>query len=347
MGSFFSSSKGKKNKKDSEESNLSDEIIDDVDSSEISPEESNKETKNILLVSHNARMRCLLEDVIKNKMNYYKNKFNVKEIRFKNTAVLLIKILNNKAILSLAYEGNVNKPKKGAYFVTSDIASTNDKVSFVKFEDININIKKLVKLPIMYNYNIYVARHGEATHNTAMLNLYRDTSLTSDGKKQANNVYEFILNNNINIDYVFSSNLKRTRQTVSYIKNDNILTDKIIVLPCAHELHYNKNGQCDLHASRKFVPPENLSSCSEKSDTECKLDDDCCRTSNGNLYIDWSYYDQFKRRNESCITTNMIQLIVTYCEEFVNNNQYGGSNYINKYQKYKMKYIHSRYQIEY
>jgi broad specificity phosphatase PhoE len=340
MGSFFSSNKKKKNKKDSDESNLSDESV-EVDSSEISLDESTKETKNILLVSHNARMRCLLEDVIKNKMNYYKEKFNVKEIRFKNTAVLLIKIINNKAILSLAYEGNVNKPKKGAYFVNTDISSPSDKVSFVKFEDININIKKLVKLPINYNYNIYVARHGEATHNTAMLNLYRDTSLTSDGKKQSSNVYEFILNNNINIDHVFSSNLKRTRQTASYIKNDNIKTDKIIVLPCAHELAYNKNGQCDLNAANKFVPPENLSSCSEKSDTGCKLDDDCCRTSKGNLIIDWSYYDQFKRRNESCTTTNMIQLIVTYCEEYVKNNQYGGQkfNYTDKYQKYKMKFL--------
>jgi hypothetical protein len=290
-------------------------------------------------------MRCLLEDVIKNKINYYKEKFNVKEIRFKNTAVLLIKIKNNKAILSLAYEGNVNKPKKGAYFVNTDSSSPSDKVSFVKFEDININIKKLVKSHMNYNYNIYVARHGEATHNTSRLNLYRDTSLTSDGKNQATNVYDFILNNNINIDYVFSSNLKRTRQTASHIKNDNIKTNKIIVLPCAHELTYNKNGQCDLHAENKFVPPENMSSCSEKSDTECKLDNDCCRTSYGNLEIDWSYYDQFKRKNESCTTTNMIQLIVTYCEDYVKNNQYGGQKfngikYIDKYQKYKLKYLY-------
>lgn len=171
MGSFFSSNIKKKNRKDSEELDSEELYSEELDSEEL--DSSEKETKNILLVSHNARMRCLLEDVIKNKMNYYKDTFNVKEIRFKNTAVLLIKIRNNKAILSLAYEGNVNKPKKGAYFVTTDIPSTNNKGSFVKFEDININIRKLVTLPIMYNYNIYIARHGEATHNTAMLNLYR------------------------------------------------------------------------------------------------------------------------------------------------------------------------------
>jgi len=318
--------------------------LDKFDSSELL--EDSKKPNNILLVSHNARMRCFLEDVIKDKMTKYKTHFNVQEIRFKNTAVLLLKLRknNNMVNLSLAFEGEVNNPKKGAYFINNDTDIINN-ILFIKFENTDFNINELGISSINDDYNIFIARHGEGSHNIVKLNLNKDTSLTEEGQKQALSFNNYILRKNIKINHIFSSNLKRTRQTASYIKNENILTDKIIVLPCAHELSYSNNGKCDQYYKNVIIPfaPENRSTCSEKSNTECRLNDDCCLTSYGNLEIDWSYYEKFKSNND-CTKTNMIKLIINY---FENNNQYGGHIFKNKHQKYKMKYLYFKKKLQY
>src|SRR5436190_182528 len=79
---------------------------------------------NIIVATHNARLRCFLEDVMKNKMNEYRKNNNVTEIRLKNCAILKLEISDVKSskdyktVISLFHEGTVNKPKKGAYFVT-------------------------------------------------------------------------------------------------------------------------------------------------------------------------------------------------------------------------------------
>ena len=66
--------------------------------------------RNILLVTHNGRMICFLEDIITKKMSEYRTRMKVDEIRFKNGAVLLLEINKTQKKLSLIFEGIVNKP---------------------------------------------------------------------------------------------------------------------------------------------------------------------------------------------------------------------------------------------
>lgn len=54
--------------------------------------------------------------------------------------------------------------------------------------------------------------------------------------------------NNIKFNYIFVSDLARTRQTIQKILNSNSYHNqikKIFVLPCSHELDFVKSGQCD------------------------------------------------------------------------------------------------------
>jgi broad specificity phosphatase PhoE len=149
--------------------------------------------KNIILVTHNARMRCFLEDVIKEQMNLYRFENSVKEIRFKNSSILLLRITNEHknttSRLSLVYDGEVNKPKPGAYFVSKQVQYNKTNIKYIVFKDVEINLK--FNINIDQNYNIYIIRHGEATHNTTKINVHRDTNLTTDGIKQAENVSNF------------------------------------------------------------------------------------------------------------------------------------------------------------
>src|SRR3989337_3641565 len=221
---------------------------------------------NILLVTHNARMRCFLEDIIKQKMDNYRREAKVDEIRFKNGAVLLLEINKTQKKLSLVFEGTVTKPRKGAYFTTKSNYDEKD-IKYLHFEEIN-DINLDLKLNKDFDYKIYIVRHGEASHNVAKINIFRDTDLTKDGIQQAIAVGSYFKQKNINFDFYFSSYLKRSRQTIDYIleamnkieKNKNI-----IVIPCAHELAYSIEGHCDQKAEGKPMPPENIMACPGKN----------------------------------------------------------------------------------
>jgi broad specificity phosphatase PhoE len=292
--------------------------------------------KNVILVTHNARMRCFLEDVIKEKMNSYRSVNNVHEIRFKNSSILLLRIRNNTTELSLVYDGIVNNPKPGAYFVSKPVFENNSKIKYIVFENVLTNMN--LDINFDQNYDIYIIRHGEATHNKQKLNLNRDTNLTKDGIEQAEYVTNFF-NKFDKIDYFFSSSLIRTRETMEHIikgLDSKIYNNKqLIVLPCAHELFYNKAGACDKNASYKPVPPENIMKCSTTIVT-CKNNDYCCKTPS--MQIDWSYYNEFYKSKKKCRNTNMIQLLISYIEKEMNDKYY------NKYIIYKSKYLNMIYQ---
>lgn len=304
---------------------------------------------NIMLVTHNARMRCFLEDVIKEKMDSYRSDHKVKEIRFKNSSILLLRIINTgdhkyTTELSLIYDGYVNKPKTGAYFVSTPAQNT-EKIKYIQFENIITNLR--INMKVNQNYDIYIIRHGEATHNKATLNINRDTPLTQEGREQAALVSSFFRNFD-KIDYFFSSRLIRTRETLEYIirgLNRKIYTDhKIIVLPCSHELYYNEKGNCDMNASGKPVPLENIKKCSGKNDEKCNKIDYCCKTPS--MGIDWSYYAAHVDSKKRCRDANMIQLIISYVEtnNLLSNKEntmlkhQGGNYFHEKYLKIKSDY---------
>ena len=362
---------------------------------------------NIILVTHNARMRCFLEDYFKESMDGFRkyvkpNSRGKKEIRFKNSAILLLRNydgddIDNRWRLELVNEGQVTKARDGAYFVTptNDNCQCDNTNIIFKGTDSkfivkdNINENSLLKTYITgenKKYNIYIIRHGDALHNTGKLNRLKnfskrtDTSLTTDGKEQAKETGRYFVDKQIkNIHYLFSSNLKRTRETldeiINIIKQKNILSnnifnipDKIIVLPCSHELKYYENGSCDAKEQKsKFIPFENKMGCelSKVYDT-CDTKDNCCKTTN-DMEIDWKYYKKNEKNNNYCIETNMINEIFN----FINNNHnddvsshdpgfddfdlrkstrkstssqfmLGGNNYKHKYLKYKYKYLQEK-----
>jgi len=306
----------------------------------------NKEL-NIVVVTHNARMRCFLEDVIKKQMNEYRLTNLVKEIRFKNSSILLLRIMKTgdtyTTELSLVYDGIVNKPKPGAYFVSSPVTENSGKIKYIQFKTVIPDLK--IDMAINHNYSIYIIRHGEATHNKATVNIYRDTNLTKDGINQAVSVTSFF--NSFNkIDYFFSSSLIRTRETIEHIirgLNKNIYNNKkIIVLPCSHELYYNEAGNCDENASFKPVPPENIKKCSGQDDLKCNKIDYCCKTPS--MSIDWSYYQDFYKTQKKCRDTNMIKLLISYVEKNIGIADYQipnhlGGDYHKKYLKNKNDYL--------
>ena len=92
------------------------------------------------------------------------------------------------------------------------------------------------------------------------LHLDIDTDLTEIGKKQCLKIFNLPKL----ADYYFASSLKRTHQTISIImKNNNVPTDKeIIILPCAYELNYHQNNNCDKkYKQSKLYSRENIQSC--------------------------------------------------------------------------------------
>ncbi len=111
---------------------------------------------------------------------------------------------------------------------------------------------------------------------------------------------------------------------------------EIIVLPCSHELYYNKNGECDKNASFKPVPPENSMNCSTNM-VDCKNNDYCCKTPS--MKIDWTYYNEFYKSKKKCRDVNMIQLLISYIENNEKNKLYL------KYMTYKSKYLNMKYKL--
>ena len=105
--------------------------------------------------------------------------------------------------------------------------------------------------------SIYFIRHGEAEHNIGYLkkgeeayfsNEFINSSLTENGKNQCN----IVKNNNLQVDVVFTSSLKRTLQTT-----DIIFTHKnipIIVLDELRECNYNH--PCNRREERSKIEKE-------------------------------------------------------------------------------------------
>jgi broad specificity phosphatase PhoE len=293
------------------------------------------QTLTSIIVTHNGRMRCLLDTLGLSDEN-----INPENKRFMNCAVLELNInptnisANLRVAGDLAGEGDLNK-----YFTSINKTVLNN--------SINTNGNTFI---------FYVIRHGHGKHNLAKdlgtfnkvgqiitMSLYdpdltnaqdqenKKNKMTSNGEQQAINSGQELIKQlpNLKIDYLFASDLKRTRQTLykflegtgGNILNPTVRT--VTILPCAHELDYQKNG-CD--GNQRITAQENTMECNEQ--TICPTDpikheqNNYCSSipaiskdpNAHNLCLNWEFYKVFyggtrnnKKSSNQCRNTNMIQ----------------------------------------
>ena len=250
-------------------------------------------TTNILIVSHNARMRCFIDSLkdVKDNLDGYKSISNIikfklgdskeKEIRFMNGAILKVTLFKGSSTgkISLFYEGEVNNRKPGLYFVSAPTSASSDPSDTI-FGVYDFDYTQSFGIsPLNFNVNFLIVRHGEGTHNLKdnpqtwnfITGMGTDPTLTFDGEMQAKKAGDFIKEQNppIKFDVVFVSTLVRTRQTAYLILKNSKNTKnigpntKFIVLPCSHELlYYNKEGKsCDELNAMIPRASENISNC--------------------------------------------------------------------------------------
>lgn len=257
---------------------------------------NNQNNINVLVVTHNSRLRCFLSKI----------QGGAKILRFKNCAILKIVITpqRNEYNIELFYEG-----EKG-----SGVDKLDDKFYGINLTEINggfirnflgLNKKKqqpektekeaqpFTAIHIEYNkinnlinlghdtITLYVVRHAEGDHNkktnkykgwinrlTSILQipLHIDPPLSPEGNNQAKNAGTFLAKpeNGIKFNYAFTSELKRTRETAINIL-DTILQQNITLypIPCIHEVSNYAKGLCDDFKlnSNLIRAPENKSKC--------------------------------------------------------------------------------------
>ena len=259
---------------------------------------------------------------------------------FKNAAIIRLEITNDTVKASLVVSGIIDPKENKAkytYFVRPDeVGISGAAYKEVPFQDYSTpNIFHHVNDD---TYVFYLVRHGQAEHNIlkgiSKAFSSKDTSLTPAGIKQAldsgaklnqiikrNPKYKYP-------DFLFASDLKRTRQTMlNLIKplpadaEDKMSTDyNIVVLPCAHELKYKydpESATCDAKQGALMLPwaktpNENISSCTRES---CPSDGSVNRIRYGlaksiKYNNDWNTYYDFYSNNtratrpffKSCLT---------------------------------------------
>lgn len=298
---------------------------------------------NVISITHNARLRCLLEDIIPEIMISYrkeiekkgKNKKKEVEIRFKNCCILKISIKaipKPKAAIEMIYEGNVNKKnrKPGSYFVGQNSPGMPpEDVVFLpiefNLERLNINASDIPKKDV----NIYFIRHGEARHNVGTSShLVPDTLLTGpeqetgevkcdENKEGINGIEQAkiagcklkkILKESV-VSYFFCSELKRSRQTLAVIMKILNINKDMIVLPFSNEVSYIPGGKCDSKQS-VFKAMENVATCSSTSKGEL------CSVISG-IKVNWNVY----KNHNKAPNTNMIKLILNIVDGKIDVNK--------------------------
>lgn len=305
-----------------------------------------------LIVTHQARIRCYL--------NNYKNK---KIHRVMNGCIIKIirKFENDKWIESgqLVYSGQIDEEKKGYIYYSTDPSILEGQMKLVEnkgyyltkfdFENRLLDMNDMSSHDKNKIYIFYLTRHGQATHNILKgimkASSSKDTDLTQMGREQAELTGKNLLNylkdsNSSMITNLFVSDMKRTRQTLANMYkgilemkessndlivgiNDSSNIIEVKVLPCSHELAYVKNSKCD--GVSKITANENKMNCSIQ-DSKCKIE--VVPNSSNQLSVNWENYVKFyngKTRgaiinmNKSrCRDTDMITLAVKDIEDNTN-----------------------------
>jgi broad specificity phosphatase PhoE len=239
---------------------------------------------NILIVSHNNRIKCLLKKlgiIMDETMN------------FMNGAIIKLTInVDKNIVISILFKGIHNND--GRIYLHSDHGS-NNKWKAISFEHAKLN--KLYEKTINNVYNFYIVISGEANESF----FTTDPDLNENGKNQAINASSQI--EKIKFNMAFVSDLKRSRQTMSIILEKTNYKDTVYVLPCSHELKYtdNPNG-CD--ADKTIIQTS-----SHKMDIKNRQTTMLVKDQTFNL--SWNDYDTFyksnpRKTNEECINFNII-----------------------------------------
>jgi broad specificity phosphatase PhoE len=244
-----------------------------------------------IIVTHNGKLRCLLD-----KLGFSDNgNYNIREKKFKNCVILKLQVTSNKMSIEMIDQGDLSK---------DDNYDTN--LYFTSFnKTLNSGLSKAGDNTFIF----YLVRHGDGTHNRAKIRGSKkkiiDPSLTKIGEEQCIQVGRKLKELEINFNFLFVSELVRTRQSLLKIIEGGIMfkpLNKVIVLPCSRELVYDSDS-CDVNQA---TTQENEMLCnplkSDKTNYCKKL---------GDLTIDWSYYlkfhgDQIIRRSANCKDTEMI-----------------------------------------
>ena len=242
-----------------------------------------------------------------------------------------------------------------------EINDTKIVINEENFQNINAGINRL-ELPEKIfkdvdEYVFYIGRHGQAQHNLDAVSELKkanlrqaahqitDTDVTNLGKEQAfragENLTKILKKNKENINYVFASDLMRTRQTIENILkgmnssggNDFFFPKEIIILPCSHELKFNSKGLCDKKPSvlsfNNVFTRENNPKCSKTThciennitnpDSDCNriqiIDEDSKNKIVRKIPLQWDFYfekNENKMRKMDCSKTNMIKLAIEY-----------------------------------
>ena len=298
-----------------------------------------------LIVSHNSRIQCFLDNFIRFQSGALKQ-----QTRFMNCCVLRLEMIPQGESLvnldiQLVYEGELgeeDKKKKRPYYVIpsqlggddgvnripsyenperyrfptmfskkkSFVDSTTDSfivpVPFPRFNT-QLNANDLLTLmnlkvsDIQTTMVFYLIRHGNAEHNNYtkyQLHSKYDTNCTPLGIQQAKNAGKILgqimeTRNETTVDYLFCSDLIRTRQTLTniYLGIQSVVNitipRNIIILPCSSEVDYNLSGNCDSTTSKLKYDNENYPLCKLNSN-----DKDCGFSEFGEnkLPIDWRHY---------------------------------------------------------
>ena len=277
--------------------------------------------------------------------------------RFKNGCILEFKITTTNIQVKLVYDGIVDEEKPDYVYYVSPNSAPDPKVAAGKykttlFNEINIpNVIYSVSPGVTYVF--YLIRHGQAQHNVlkgmsktwgslAVSSKYKDPSLTNAGVQQAIEIgqkLQVILDEQgQRVDYLFASDLKRTRQTLYYIlqpmDSDPALRNKQInILQCSEELNYTANKNCD--NGQWTTPNENISLCNPFKDYAKAGLPDLCQNERGN-YTSWKNYTAFygtgtrknpgKYQPQLCRDTDMIKQAILYIQGFGKNDLEKESN---------------------
>jgi broad specificity phosphatase PhoE len=290
------------------------------------------QTFTSFIVSHNGRMRCLLDT-----LGFSSNPMlDPSKKKFMNCAVVELVVNPTNIIIKLIQSGDLageDDPKPEKYFNQFDEKIINNKIKT------NGN-----------TFIFYIIRHGDGEHNKAKRDWYGakkllssatlslfDAELTPIGISQALTAGKTFGTTHTSLGmlssyktFLFASDLKRTRQTLyNFLKGSKINSSKlsqVIILPCSHELDYNDKG-CDGHQG--LTAQENTMNCKAVSlcPASKQPESDFCsylppitkESDSRNLCLEWSHYNKFygKENNGSrndkgssalkCRDTNMIQ----------------------------------------
>jgi len=300
-------------------------------------------TKYSLIISHNSRIQCLLDNF----------RPAINKTRFQNGCVLKIVISptpiygSASIYVELLYSGSISESDErntSKIFYCSDKDDRlNNAKKYIKFEKINIK-KRFPDIGLRYKVSnihvFYVVRHGKSEHNEGFtFHLTLDTQLidTQSIETSATSIRDDLLklkssDPNIQLTNFFVSDLLRSRQTLNTMRTKwNTMTDinslfpdiAPVVLPCASEVaKVGKNGDCDSSVSiMQKGALENYPSCTVeriKSDDKCKA--------NWDLYFNF-YNQQMRGQDDTfsgmfrkktprmrCRDTNMLALAIYHID---------------------------------